>query len=137
MTETDQTAVVPILEETVEVEKRAVETGRARVHVTVAHHHETIQTLLHSQDVSIDRVPIDREVETAPPTRTEGDTVIIPVMEEVAVVVKRLVLKEELHIRIKKTEHVDTQVVHLRREQADIRHTEDGVPQPETERTTS
>jgi stress response protein YsnF len=31
--------------------------------------------------------------------RTEGETTIIPVVEEVLVVEKRLVLKEEIHIR--------------------------------------
>jgi stress response protein YsnF len=40
-----------------------------------------------------------RIVETAPEIRTEGDVTILPVVEEVLVVEKRLVLKEELHIR--------------------------------------
>lgn len=35
----------------------------------------------------------------APEIRTEGDVTIVPVLEEVLVVEKRLVLKEELHIR--------------------------------------
>jgi stress response protein YsnF len=40
-----------------------------------------------------------RMVETAPEIRTESDVTILPVVEEVLVVEKRLVLKEELHIR--------------------------------------
>ena len=38
-------------------------------------------------------------MESAPQIRTEGDVTIVPVLEEVLVVEKRLVLKEELHIR--------------------------------------
>jgi stress response protein YsnF len=46
-----------------------------------------------------DRAAMGRMVETAPEIRTESDVTILPVVEEVLVVEKRLVLKEELHIR--------------------------------------
>ena len=51
------------------------------------------------ETVEVTRVPIDKVVETAPEIRTDGDVTIVPVLEEVLVVEKRLVLKEELHIR--------------------------------------
>jgi hypothetical protein len=41
---------------------------------------------------------IDRGVDVAPEVRVEGNVTIIPVLEEVLVVEKRLVLKEKLHI---------------------------------------
>jgi stress response protein YsnF len=44
-------------------------------------------------------VPVGCIVETAPEIRTKGDLTIVPVLEEVLLVEKRLVLKEELHIR--------------------------------------
>ena len=44
-------------------------------------------------------MPIDRVVEAPPEVRPEDGVTIVPVLEEVLVVEKRLVLKEELHIR--------------------------------------
>jgi len=59
-------------------------------------------------------------VETAPEIRTEGDVTIVPVLEEVLVVEKRLVLKEELHIRRRiETETVEVPVI-LRKQRAII-----------------
>ena len=49
-------------------------------------------------------------VEKPPPVRTEGDVLIVPVVEEV-VVERRLMLSEELHIRRERTsEEVDIPV---------------------------
>jgi stress response protein YsnF len=57
-------------------------------------------------------------VESAPEIRTEGDVTIVPVLEEVVVVEKRLVLKEELHIRRSvKTETVEVPIT-LRKQRA-------------------
>ncbi|MDF2689253.1 MAG: hypothetical protein K0Q80_2218 [Microvirga sp.] len=60
---------------------------------------ETAHADLRQEDVEVTRVPVDKVVDTAPQIRTEGDVMIVPVLEEVLVVEKRLVLKEELHIR--------------------------------------
>lgn len=51
-----------------------------------------------SSEVEIRRVKVDREVDHVPKVRVEGDVTIVPVVEEVLVVEKRLVLKEEVHI---------------------------------------
>jgi uncharacterized protein (TIGR02271 family) len=91
--------VIPLVEETATVGKRQVVTGRVRVQTVT----DTIEELAHAdverETVEVTRVPVDRMVETAPKIRTEGDVTIVPVLEEVLVVEKRLVLKEELHIR--------------------------------------
>jgi uncharacterized protein (TIGR02271 family) len=91
--------VIPLVEETATVEKREVVTGRVRVQTVT----DTVEELAHAdvqrESVEVTRVPVDRMVETAPEIRTEGDVTIVPVLEEVLVVEKRLVLKEELHIR--------------------------------------
>jgi stress response protein YsnF len=61
--------------------------------------------------------------------RTEGDVTILPILEEVLVVEKRLVLKEELHIRRHLArENVEVPVT-LRKERAVVeRLTADGQP---------
>lgn len=83
-------------------------------------HDETVALLLRQQDVSVERVSVGRVVSEAPAIRQEGDTVIIPILEEILVVEKRLVLKEELHIRTDTTERLERRTVTLRTEQADI-----------------
>jgi Domain of unknown function (DUF2382) len=57
---------------------------------------EIAQANLQSDSVEVNRVPIDRIVDVGPTVRTENDVVIVPVLEDVLVVQKQLVLKEEL-----------------------------------------
>lgn len=54
---------------------------------------------LYTEQAGVERVPVNRLVDNEPQTRQEGDVTIIPVVEEVLVVEKRLLLKEEIHIR--------------------------------------
>ena len=91
--------VIPLVEEIATVGKRSVVTGLLRVHMTTDVAEEIAHAQVQRESVEVTRVPIDRIVETAPEVRTEGDLTIVPVVEEVLVVEKRLVLKEELHIR--------------------------------------
>ena len=123
--------VLEVVEERVRIEKRLVETDHARVHVTVEERDEPVEALLVRQDLVIDRVPMGTRIDAVPPVRRDGDTVVVPVVEEVLVVEKRLVLKEELHIRIDVTRQAETQTVRLRREHADIERTAPAAPTPQ------
>ncbi len=110
--------VIPLVDETAVIGKQQVVTGRVRVR-TVA---DTIEEIAHAdlvrEDVEVTRVPIDRVVDAPPQIRTDGDVTIVPVLEEVLVVEKRLVLKEELHIRRRiATETVEVPVT-LRKQRA-------------------
>ena len=121
---TDQRAgseeVLPLVEEELRIDKRSVITGKVRVRSVVDTVEEVARADLTGERVEVTRVPIDREVEAAPLTRTEGDVTIVPVVEEVLVVEKRLVLKEELHIRRQAThENVEVPVT-LRKQRAVI-----------------
>ncbi|GEO17711.1 YsnF/AvaK domain-containing protein [Microvirga aerophila] len=91
--------VLPLVEETVTVHKRERVIGRVRVQTITDTLEELAQATLQNETVDVTRVPIDRMVEVAPTVRTENDVVIVPVLEEVLVTRKQLVLKEELHIR--------------------------------------
>jgi uncharacterized protein (TIGR02271 family) len=91
--------VVPLLADRLSVERRRVETGRVIATVTTHHHEQVIKEDLVHEGVEVDRVPIGRTVDAIPPIREEGDTTIIPVVEEVLVVERRLILKEEVHLR--------------------------------------
>jgi uncharacterized protein (TIGR02271 family) len=126
---TDQRAeeVLPLLEEELRVDKRSVTTGKVRVRSVVDTVEEVARAALEGERVEVTRVPVDKEVNVAPSMRTEGDLTIIPVLEEILVVEKRLVLKEELHIRRHRThENVEVPVT-LRKQRAVIeRLTADG-----------
>ena len=49
--------------------------------------------------------------------RQEGDVLVIPVLEEVIVLQKRLMLKEEIRITKRSQQTIEPQVVTLRREE--------------------
>jgi len=115
--------VIPVIEETVRIEKREFESGRVVVHKTVVERDEVVDIILRQQDLSVERVPVGRVVSEAPQTRQEGDTLIVPILEEVLVVEKRLVLKEELHIRKQSSERTEQKTVRLRSEQVEIEQT--------------
>ena len=99
---TGSDAVIELVEETARIEKRLVETGRVRVSTRTETTEQVLRETLRADAVGVTRVPIGRviaEGETAPQVRDVGGVTIIPVLEEVLVVEKRLVLKEEVHIR--------------------------------------
>jgi len=114
---------IPVLQETVRVSKREVETGRVAVHKTVTERDETVEMLLKRTDLAVERIPVNRVVTEVPASRQDGDTLIIPTMEEVLFVEERLVLKEELHIRKATSERLAREVVRLRTEHAEIENT--------------
>ena len=95
----DRETVVPLHRETASVGKRRVERGGARVTTTVREREEIVRQALEQEEVEVTRVPVGREVGERPEVRQEGDTTIIPLVEEVLVVERRLVLREEIHVR--------------------------------------
>ncbi len=54
---------------------------------------------LFREDCEVERVQVNRMLDQPAEMRQDGDTLIIPLMEEVLVVEKRLMLREELHIK--------------------------------------
>ena len=124
--------VVPVVAEQLAVGTRTVDTGRGvRVHKTVVEQPVTIDERLARDEVEVRHVPVDRIValEEAPANRYEGDTLIVPVLEEVLVVERRVRIKEELHItRIRREEQYQEEVT-LKAEQVRVeRFDESGTP---------
>lgn len=114
----DDDKVLQIVTETATLEKRDVLTGRIRVSTRTETSDELVSSALERHDVSVTRVTIDREVDAAPSVRTEGDVTIIPVVEEILVVEKRLVLREEIHLRQTTTSQSVEVPVSLRKQHA-------------------
>jgi uncharacterized protein (TIGR02271 family) len=114
--------VVPLIVEELEIEKRQVETGRVRISKVVHEREEVIDEPLLHEEVSIARVPTNRFVDEAIPIRYEGDTMIVSLLEEVPVVEKRLMLKEELWITKRQVEAHKPVRVTLRSEETTVEH---------------
>lgn len=115
--------IIPLLEERLVVGRREVETGRVRVHLTTTTEDAAMHEVLREERVEIQRVPaVGREVTATPAVREEEDgaVLVVPVMEEVLVVERRLVLKEELRIRRVSTSRTSEQTVPLRRQTATV-----------------
>jgi uncharacterized protein (TIGR02271 family) len=108
--------VLPVMEETLTVDTRPVETGRIRIRKVVHEREEIADPPLLRDEVRIERVPVNCLVDGTTPARSEGETLIIPLFEEVVVVEKRLLLKEELRITKHRVETHTPQRVTLRHE---------------------
>jgi uncharacterized protein (TIGR02271 family) len=91
--------IIPLLAEEVAVTKQAVETGRVQVARVTHEREQLIDELLAHQTVEIERVAIGQHVDAMPTIREEGDTIVIPIVEEVLVIERRLLLKEEVRVR--------------------------------------
>ncbi len=114
----DDTVVIPLIAEELRVSKSAVVTGGIRLTKRISEREETVDKPLLQEKVSVERVAIGTVVSEAPQARQEGDTLIVPVLEEVLVVEKRLLLKEEVRITRTRTQVHQPQSVTLRTEEA-------------------
>ena len=111
---------VPLHEEVLEPHVHPVETGRVRIHKRVESTPVEMTIEAAREEVTIERVPVDRPVDAMPEPRQEGDTLIIPVVEEVVVTETRLVVREEVRVtRRRVTDQVPVQTT-VRREVLDI-----------------
>jgi len=113
----DDIRVIPILEEVLDVRQRRVETGRVRITKIVHEREEEVNAPRVREEVTIERVTLNRMVDAPISMRQEGDTLIIPLLEEVVVREKRLMVKEELRITKRRIEEHTSQLVMLRREE--------------------
>ena len=116
----EESVVIPLLEEQLHVEKQLVETGRVRITKTVLEEPQTVQIPLTSETVEIERVSLNQYVDEPPLTRQEGETTIYPVLKEVLVVEKRLMLIEEIRVTRRQSQTRQTLSVPLRREDVRI-----------------
>lgn len=120
--ETSQDLIIPVVEETIDVGTVKVPAGSGvRVHKQVRVRDEPFDVTLERDELVVERVAIDAWVEgPAPRPRTEGETTIVPVLEEVLVVEKRLRLKEEVRITRRPRREQVPQTARLRSEEVTV-----------------
>ena len=114
---------LPVIEERAVINRELVESGRVRITRQVHESDELVRVPLQHDEVRVERVAVNQYLPAGapvPPTRYEGEVMIIPVLREVAVVEKRLLLVEELRVTKQQitTEHAEP--LHLRREEITV-----------------
>jgi len=119
----DAAVTMSVLQEEISIGTRTVDTGRGvRISKTVSELPFEVNEILHHDEISVRHVPIDRIVAIgdAPASRYEGDTLIIPIVEEVLVVERRLRIKEELHVTTTRRDEHYAETVMLKSEQVHV-----------------
>ena len=116
--------VVPLIAEEIKIGIKTVETGGVRIHKTVREDVQMIDEPIVREHLEVERVEINQFVETAPAVRYEGDVMIVPVLEEVVVTQKRLLLREEIRLVKRREEISNVQEITLRREEITLENIE-------------
>ncbi|SFF12754.1 YsnF/AvaK domain-containing protein [Spirosoma endophyticum] len=117
------TGYIPLMEETLTVGKRVVQTGQVRLVKTVHQAEQMVQIPLMTDQIRVERVLINELVDEPPATRQEGDTIIYPVLKEEYVLIKRLRLMEAIRVTTRQIQTLETQTVRLRREEMVVERT--------------
>lgn len=121
---------LPVMEEDVRVDKRVIDTGRGvRIHKTVVEREQVLDQPLLQDRLEVEHVQIGRVVAESeqPQVHFEGDTLVVPVLEEVLVVQKQLLLKEEMRITRRREEVRKPESVVLRSEQVQVERFDEGA----------
>jgi uncharacterized protein (TIGR02271 family) len=126
--------IIPVVAEEIMVGTQQVTRGVVRVHKHVTTQEKTIDAAVNAEEVIVERLPINALVEgEAPQVREEDGVVIIPVFEEVLVIEKRLILREEVRLSKRVTSSNVPQTVVLRQETVEIERTGPDGPDPAEE----
>ncbi|QCP14488.1 DUF2382 domain-containing protein [Pseudoduganella umbonata] len=116
-----ESVAVPVIREEIDVTTRVVDTGRGvRVTRSVTEEPVEISEQLWHEEIDVQRVAVDRVVSEAPPSRYEGDVLVVPVTEEVLVIEKRFRIKEELRITRVRRQQEYRETVSLRVEDVQV-----------------
>lgn len=116
-----------------QISKHTVESGRVRVSLLTDTEERTVREHLKSRRVDVEHVAVGRQLaagDPMPQSRIEAGILIVPIVEEVLIVEKRLVVTEELRVRITNGEEEATHVVRLRRQRATVERMSPGAGEP-------
>ena len=107
---------IPLAAERLRVGTRVRRTGVVRVSTRVERRTVVVDPPLRRQRIEVRRRRVDRFVDRPPDVRREGDTLIVPIVEEV--VTTRLRVVEEVAITLRRSIERRPQRVEVRRERA-------------------
>ena len=117
--------VIPVIQEHATIHKEVIETGKVRIRKTVKEDKAVVNLPVVNESYDITRIPVNSVHDNPPPAfRYEGDTMVIPVVKEVTVMIKRYEVVEELRITKKLTETPLMQEISLRSEEVHVERTD-------------
>jgi stress response protein YsnF len=111
---------IPLLREDLAVTRQARIAEQIRVRRRVVREDRELATAVWTERIETERVPRDELVDELPRARQEGDTLVVPIVEEVPVVTMRLRLREELRIRVVREPSIDRRRVVVRRHELEL-----------------
>ncbi|KAB7732499.1 DUF2382 domain-containing protein [Rudanella paleaurantiibacter] len=126
--EQTNSVVIPVRAEELRVDSQLVETGRLRVSKSVEETVQSVELPEMHEETEVYRVAVNQVIDTAPPVRHEGDTLIIPVLREEVTILKRLILVEEVHITRKPVHTYRQETVSLRQETVSVERVPSASP---------
>lgn len=116
------TSSLNVLQEQVNIDKKVVESGKVILHKKINEENQNVEVPYSYEEVEIKRVTINKYVAEAPAVRYEGNSTIIPVVREVAVIEKKLLLVEEVHVTKHIVEEKEERIVPLLKEEIEVEH---------------
>jgi|GEM_PF-1170228 len=125
--------VIPVISEKLKVHKRNVETGKGvRVRKTLSEREQIVDQPLVREEVTVERVEINEVIEDSeiPTTRYEGETTIVPILEEILIIEKCTVLKGEVRITRHRREVREPQKVVLQTDEVSVERFDESVDAP-------
>lgn len=115
-----ESVMIPVIEEQLRIDKQLIETGVVRISKHVIEESQTVDIPVFREEVMVEHVAVYQYVDTPPAVRYEGETMIVPVLREVLVTEKRLLLVEEVHVTKRHITDQETQEVTLRKEEVTV-----------------
>lgn len=116
----DESLVIPVVTEEINLRKEEHVTGRVRITKTVHEREAVLEETVRRDEVDVERVTVNRVVDEVSDHYYEGDTLVIPIYTEVLVVEKRLMIAEELRITKHRHEQPVQENVTLRDEEVTV-----------------
>jgi len=95
----DETLRVPVIEEDIHVAKHTQQAGEVAVSKHVVQEQVNVPVQVTHEEVTINRVPVDRPVGATDQIVDDGDVIRVPVTQEVVTVDKEARVVEEIEIR--------------------------------------
>ena len=113
---TEQTHRFDVIHEQVQIDKEVIETGVVQLIKQVSEDRQVVDLPSSREEITVERVARNQYVETPPSVRYEGDTMIIPVLQEVLVTQKKILLVEEVYVTKHRVHEHRSEEVILRKE---------------------
>lgn len=112
--------VIPVVEEQATISKQVVTSASVVVHTHVSEGKQSLAIPLTTETYEVKRVAMNEFVDERPPVREEGNCIIVPVVEEVLVVQKRLKLVEEVHLVKRQVTETHKEDIVLKKEEVTV-----------------